>query len=541
MVFAKDSEGQAISVSDLAQIAAPLQLFPGWLPDDPAPIVGESVIHDIGRPVPEQVGGVLLLVGARPSQPETAEAVREAGRHAYACVVVKALDEDISALARVAEETEVALLVAPDETPWRDVDRLVGTLVSAQGSQTPAYAQVRPGDLFALANAIAHSVGGATAIEDHTGRMFAHSSLPHQQVDEVRLQAIKDRVTAPHEGDTEKYLQVRNATKPLWFARHRPEHPDRLAMPVRSGGELLGMIWVLDGDPPLKEGAHQALEDAAAVTALHLLQLRQQENGRRWQRGEVLGSLLQGRLSAGVASALIGLPVGTPSTVLAIATRDPDEPSLLGVARTIDLVNLYCEAWHPLALGTAIDDKIYALLPTPTSGQQTRGLAKFARDISDTVRRTNGVTLRIGIGPMVDTLESVPESRRLAELTLSAIEVGALDVEEREPPVATLDEVRSRVILRELATRGVLDLNLPGDWLDDVLAHDRERNTTYGESLLAYFDAFGDMARAARALSIHENTLRYRLRRVQEQFPVDLDDPNNLLIAWLQLRLAALS
>ena len=44
-----------------------------------------------------------------------------------------------------------------------------------------------------------------------------------------------------------------------------------------------------------------------------------------------------------------------------------------------------------------------------------------------------------------------------------------------------------------------------------MLEHDREKNTTYAESLLAYLDAFGDTAGAAKALCVHENTLRYRI------------------------------
>lgn len=530
----QEKRAGGITAADLVVIAAPLQLYPGWLPPDPRPIVADCVIHDVGEPVPDHPGGVLLLVGVRPSQVETVATLSEAGASGYACVVIKARGESLDAVTAAAEAAGVALMVAPDETPWRDIDKLVSAIVDAQGSTTPAYAQVRPGDLFALANAIAYSVGGATAIEDHNGRMFAYSNLPHQKIDAIRLQSITDRQTPTREGDAENYLQVRNSTKPIRFQSHEPEYASRLAIAVRAGGELLGMIWVLDGDPPLRKNSAQALEDAATVAALHLLQIRQQEHGRRWKRGEVLASLLAGRVGSGVASALIGLPVATPTTVLAISTDTPDDAAALGLARTLDLVNLYCEAWHPRALATSVDDMIFAVLPAQKTSGRARSLLSFARDVSDTVRRTTGVSLRIGIGPAAPTLEGVPESRRLAEMTLTALR----NDPSRDDSVATIAEMRSRVVLDELAARGVLNFDIPGDPLQAVLDHDRERNTAYAESILAYLEAFGDTAHAAQILCIHENTLRYRIRRLQELFDLDLEDPDLRLVAWLQLRLS---
>jgi DNA-binding PucR family transcriptional regulator len=524
---------RGVTAADLVAIAAPLRLYPGWLPPEPRPIVGDCVIHDAGDPVPDHPGGVLLMVGARPTSPASLATLAEAGAKGYACVVVKARGDDLDELVAVAEEAGVPLMVAPDDTAWRDLDKLVSAVVDAQESTTPAYAQVRPGDLFALANAIAYSVGGATTIEDHNGRMFAYSNLPHQKIDSIRLTSITDRQTPTVDGDPERYMQLRNSSKPVHFKSPTSEHFHRLAVSVRAGGELLGLIWVLDGDPPLRRGASQALTDAATVAALHLLQVRQQEDGRRWNRSQVLASLLSGRVSPAVASALVGLPAATPTTVLAISADAEDEAAAIGLARTLDLVNLYCEAWHPRAVATSIDDRIYAVLPMQPTSARGRSLAGFARDVSDTVRRTTGVTMRIGIGPTSPTLDGVVESRRLAEMTLAALmRSGGAE------PVATIEQMRSRVVLDELAARGVLDLELPGDPLAAVLEHDSEKNTTYAESLLAYLEAFGDTARAAKSLNVHENTLRYRIRRLEELFDLDLADADVRLVTWLQLRLS---
>jgi DNA-binding PucR family transcriptional regulator len=34
---------------------------------------------------------------------------------------------------------------------------------------------------------------------------------------------------------------------------------------------------------------------------------------------------------------------------------------------------------------------------------------------------------------------------------------------------------------------------------------------------------------------VHENTLRYRIRRLPDMFGLDLDDPETRLVTWLRL------
>ncbi|MEU6284273.1 helix-turn-helix domain-containing protein [Streptomyces sp. NPDC047028] len=47
----------------------------------------------------------------------------------------------------------------------------------------------------------------------------------------------------------------------------------------------------------------------------------------------------------------------------------------------------------------------------------------------------------------------------------------------------------------------------------------------------------GNVGRAARRLTVHQNTLKYRLRRTQELFGLDLEHPDDRLSCWPQLRI----
>lgn len=528
---------EAVSASGLIEMSSHLRLYPAWLPEDPRPIAGDSVIHDCGEPIADQQGGVLLLAGARPHAADTVSTVLEAASHGYSAVVVKARGESLAGLVQAAMAVGVALLVAPDEMSWRALDTLITTIVTAHNTFGPADARSSAGDLFALANAIAYGVGGATAIEDHRGRLFAHSNLPHQRIDDVRLRSITDRQSPSRDIDAERYRRVRHADGPIRFESTGPGVLGRLAVAVRAGGQLLGTIWVLDGDPPLREGAAQALEDAAEVAALQLLQLRQREDVHRSHRGELLASMLTGDISPVAAAALLDMPATMPTAVLAFAPGTPASarvPSPLGAARAVDLLNLYCEAWHPQAMCTVLEGTIFVLLPSQATGAGQGSISRFAQDVVATVERVTGLAMRVGIGPLAQRLEEIPVSRRLAELALEAIDSS-------DSPVAVIDKVRSRVIMHELSSTGVLDLTVPGDPLEQIREYDRIHASHYEKSLLAYLDSFGDAARAAKTLCIHENTLRYRVRRMEDMFDLDLDDPDTRLVTWLEMRLSQLS
>jgi DNA-binding PucR family transcriptional regulator len=71
--------------------------------------------------------------------------------------------------------------------------------------------------------------------------------------------------------------------------------------------------------------------------------------------------------------------------------------------------------------------------------------------------------------------------------------------------------------------------------VDLLAAHDAERGTDYIATLRAYLDSFGDIVGAAVAMHVHRNTFRYRLARLAEMVGLDLDDPDERLIAQLQL------
>jgi DNA-binding PucR family transcriptional regulator len=73
--------------------------------------------------------------------------------------------------------------------------------------------------------------------------------------------------------------------------------------------------------------------------------------------------------------------------------------------------------------------------------------------------------------------------------------------------------------------------------LDLLARHDADHHTDHLATLGAYLDSFGDVSSAAARLDVHSNTLRYRLKRIDEIIGLDLADPVARFVLELQWRL----
>ncbi|MEV5894301.1 PucR family transcriptional regulator [Nonomuraea fuscirosea] len=511
-------------------------LSAAYVPDGAAITLGEPIVHDPDDPLDERPGGVLLAVGARVADPATHDLLRRAARLEYHAVVVKDRGADLAPLIESARAAGIALLIAPEDLPWRQLDALLTAAVSGPGAPATTYSSVAIGDLFALANAIAATIGGATSIEDPQGHVLAYSNLPGQQIDEIRRLGILGRKTPQRPTNRSEYTRVFKAGVPVRFESMGPGHMRRLATAVQAGPQLLGFIWMLDGDPPLVPDAVRLLEDAGRTAALHLLRARIPSNPQRWHSSETLRALLDGATSESAAAVRLGLPAGSPVCIVAFApVHGQAAEAGTALASIADLVSLSCESWHPQAVCTTSWGRVYALLPVPPGTPADR-LVRVATGAAEAVRKSMRIPLHAGLGPVVAGLGEARSSSRLAERVLRVL----AETSAASAAVATDEQVRSRVALHDLAERGGVaaeQLLLP---VRRMLDSDRAQSTTHAVTLLAYLDAFGEAARAAAELSVHENTLRYRVRRLQELFEVDLADPAERLVIWLQLSLLRL-
>jgi DNA-binding PucR family transcriptional regulator len=506
--------------------------------------VARPVIHDpLAAPAIEP-GDLVLAVGTPPSGHGALDVITVAGAHRAAAVVLRTEGELPTAVQRAAADADVAVLTIGPSLTWSQLHTLLRTVVA---TSTAATAATTPdagptgqvGDLFRLANAIAAMVGGPTTIEDRESTVLAYSS--HDTVvDEHRRQTILGhRVPEAWR----RRLQDDGVFRRLWNepGAVRLEYPDadpplrpRIAIAVRAGEEILGSIWVAEGDRPLGSDAELALAEAAPIAALHLIRWRSSEDLDRARRSALLRSVLEGSTPAAVLADALDVDRDAFVTVLAFRlSLDQPEDAALRAGRARDLIALYCESFRRKAASVAVGGVVYVLVPDAGEPDRAR-LVVLAEDIVERIRGPLRTEVVAAIGSTRRGLDHVARSRREADAVLRVLGATA-PTDDAGPAVGTIEAHRPATILGALRDHVRDDDSLLEGPLRELVEHDAEHRTSYVETLRAYLDAFGDVVAAAASIGVHQNTFRYRLRRLCEIADLDLSDPTARLVLHLQL------
>jgi hypothetical protein len=486
--------------------------------------VAEPVICDPTDLSVVRPGDLVLAVGSHGWSRDTLALLRRA-ETAGACGVVVATDEPPPQEAtEVADTAGVALLTTPSDVSWGRLYALLRTMATSASDPGPG---VPVGDLFRLADAIAAMVGGPVTIEDPRSVVLAYST-GDEDIDEPRRQAILGRRVGDDwlqaYRDSGFFKRLWASDKPLSLPGTDELRP-RLVMAVRAAGEVLGSIWVAEAGRPFDEAARTALASAARLTALHLLRYRETADLDRRRRADAVIELLDhGRGDA----AELGLEPDSQLSVLAVEPQGVEGADAVAVLQRLgDMVALTCEAAVPGASAVVLGTRVYAVIPD-AGGLRAHAIVP---QLLERIRASLHRPVLVGVGGRVAGLSDVPVSRSEADLVLRALED---DPQDRR--WAHIEEVRARTVLLRLRDLARNDPHLSEGSLTTLVEHDGQKDSSYVETLRAYLHAFGDVTVAAASLNVHPNTFRYRLRRLVEVSGIDLDDPEQRLVAELQLR-----
>ena len=509
-------------------------------PDGLSAAVLEPVIYDPLESSAISRGALVLAVGVPGGTAQGEQLLAAAAQAGAAGVIFKASPD----LARLARSAPVAILSVPEEMTWTQLHDLLDlSRFSTATGGAAGVAGVPLGDLFALANAIAGLVGGAVTIEDPARRVLAYSNLGDQPIDAARRGSILGRQVPDSPGMRKLYRELLTAPGVMSVDVETlrdvlkgglveiDDIKPRAAVSIRAGNQAIGSIWVVH-DEGLDEQSEQALAEAARIAAPHVIQARAARDVERRLRAEMLLTVLEGRGSVEESAARLAFAASAPLTVLAFELTDGG-PAIdeLHLERLVDLVVVHCQGLSHRASAVALGPIVYALLQADRPLQR-RAVDDLVEQIQRRAEARLGATLLAAIATASDGVREVSGARREAERVL-----GVLRTDRLARTVASIDDVRSEVVLHELKELSLDHPTLQRGKLDRVLAHDAEHNGAYASTLRAFLDCFGDVPRAAERISVHPNTFRYRMRRIVELFDLDLADPNERVVLELQLRL----
>jgi hypothetical protein len=235
----------------------------------------------------------------------------------------------------------------------------------------------------------------------------------------------------------------------------------------------------------------------------------------------------------GVAVLEVGASVGwadaRTALIDAIAVRGRRDGALFDVADAVAAL-----VGRAVAVEDAAGEVIaYATVNSPAGKPVRRGWAEAIRVDGRLAGRI--VVVDDGQALPADAVDLLRRAARAAaEYLRPAVDAAPRPAPSPLPLPAA--EVHSRAFLHHFEGWLADHDELSGGKVDALLQHDERNGTHYAASLEAHLRAFGDTSAAAGAVHVNRKSFRYRLRRVVELSGIDLADPEERLVAHLQLR-----
>lgn len=442
-----------------------------------------------------------------------------------------------------ADLHRVPLLVLPEDTNPEALElRLQRWLLDAQLRSQHDYRQLQQqlteaalsgAGVEELAERLARITRGAVVVQDAAwaglfNKVHPESGLPAESVRRTL------ELTAPSAREWAARTHSASQSSPARFDLSEAGAV-RLVAPVPGSRGSRAFISLILPEDAISEHDAAALSAAASAATIALVR----EHTKATARAALKGDLIESLLSRDYPSEQVlhrralhlGYSLQTPYA--AVAIRTADVPPQERLAAELEALG----GAAPTVTSTR-DDMVFALVPIPPSVQRDSDLLPLARQWHQTLQRRIGAA-SMGLG----SLQSGP-----AGLGRSLTEAGhALSMTEQLYGQGSFSAFTQLGLANFLLNsfRPEQLQTFHDEALGPLAAYDTAHGTELLPTLEAYFQALGSVQAAADRLSLHRNSLLYRLQRIESIAGVDLDDPEvrlRLQLAlWIRRLLSMLS
>ncbi|MFD7866846.1 PucR family transcriptional regulator [Streptomyces sp. NPDC059783] len=378
------------------------------------------------------------------------------------------------------------------------------------------------GDYQELVDEISAALGVPATLEDRDFGLVAfgaHDSDDDTAMDPVRTRSILTRRSTPAVRAWFENFGITRATGPVRIpaAPEAGVYRDRICLPVRHRGVVLGYVWLLDADPgPTDAQLESAMEVAARIGALLWDEARAGTDlsrefgavlaaGRGWQRDMAVAAL----------SEALGPDAEGLHTVVCVMPWTGEPPS----ARTVPSAAALSAASAPGGTG---GPALAALIRLRSPEVLDPALTAAER-----LRATAGTAATAGIGVARRGLAELADAWH--EATAAARAAAA---ESRFGPLAEWSAIGPYRLLTALPP------DTPSDHAVRPLLAPAQRELAHTAEV--FLDRAGQASRTAAELGIHRQTLYYRLSRVQQLTGLDLNDGEDRLLLHMALKASRL-
>lgn len=490
---------------------------------------------------PDVYGGELALVSmailrsydSRITLAEVVEHLAEAG------VSAVAVDEDAPQTAiSAAIARDVSLLCLPPGSSLSSAERAVNKLIVNQSAQLTQRALEIQRQLAGLAaenrdiNSLLQIIARATAkpvvVHDDAGVLMAQV-YPH--------------VSRRGAGSRNLLTSMPYSAFQSWLNREAPQAQGAIVVSpighttvLKVEKRVAGYLSIIDSDERLEEFDRLILTYGADVCAIELAKTRAIASAVEQTRGDWVQMWLSGTSADDDLLATRAYQAGfEPGSayIVAVFRATTQAGATLPLESLISLVrDDMTRRQINGAIGQYVD-VIVALYPLDESAQAVGRVRVIVEEVrAQLAMRTPSGRVAAGLSRPADGLASLREAYREAKDTLSI----AQELDEYEQ-TTYYGDLKLYQLLLGLKERNLDHLRqFYNETLHPLTDHDERKNGDLVRTLTGFFEANGNLAKAASDLDVHRNTLVYRLERISELTGLDLNDADNRLILHLALK-----
>jgi len=446
----------------------------------------------------------------------------------------------------LAEVTGIPVIQLPIQARLRDIERTVmSLLLDHQGHMEHLSAQLYD-QLFQLAS---ENIGLERIIDVLS--QYTHKAIVVQDKNlRIKFHAVTPELSEGWEGISE-LLKDRNSLPDVLRDRHKlPRYASpgvRQTLRKENGKPGEGVIRLIA--PIINQNVGRgylsfiaAREDAfddvdplvikhgATVCALEMARAKAISEAEKRLRGDFLTSLMAGTVSESEAQAegdRLRHDMTVPHVPLVMAWYGDKLPSL---RRLETLVNGLITG-RGLNLLAQIRESEFRMFFATDAPDPILAARQLADEISKEARREyRDASIAIGIGPVArkiwewrgayrEAANAADIARRLqSDTPLYAGDLGIYTILAREEFRDDLRALRDKMI-------------------GNLLRYEERQGADLLQTLEAFFQCHGNHTQTAELLSVHRNTLFYRMNRIAEITGLDLNQPDVRLAVHLSLKI----
>ncbi|MBU8817589.1 helix-turn-helix domain-containing protein [Mycolicibacterium goodii] len=466
-----------------------------------------TAVHLWGDHHPPVAGSLIAAVGAGDEEAQTRVVDVAASTGAAAVVLPQPIPAGVRAH---SADRGVTLAALNPQVEWSHFIWFArGLLLEGQGAVAGAPSAQQ--GLFGLAEVVATILGSPVTIEDPHSRVVAYSATT-KPADVTRTSTIMGRAVP---SEVLKRLRASGVlkrlareTRPFLVRVDEPGFAQRLVIPLRIGGQLIGSIWAIsdrDLDPQLEA----RLATASTAVALHLV--------RFCAELELAGRYSVARLRAALAGELADDARDVPLISEPVRVVALQRLSTAGTREDLSLWRTFLrkKSWEDPVL-VDVDAQVYAVV-----GEQAGpGGWPWLRELSESgspgaVGASRTVTGNVGLAPAREEATEVLDA---------ALELGLRS--------ASHEQVWDAIVLRRAAAAVA---TVAQSELQQLCDADRTEGTELTNTLRAWLENWGDVNAAAATLNVHPNTVRLRVKKVERTLGGNLETPAQRIAALLLL------